>query len=121
VNLSVTDFLRESANFIFLDRPDLFDDETDAFNKLLHAMDTMRETEGSGLTTFGDFMLIRYQDDEVDEWDLVRKLSSILSFHDEDRVWVASHTQDSQALRIDVDLPSPDELEGSDEGLTDEE
>jgi hypothetical protein len=78
-------------------------------------MEAMRETPGSGLTTFGDYMLIRYQDDEVDEWDLVRKISGVLSFHDEDRVWVVQHTTDSKALKYKVDLPSPDDFDEDEE------
>jgi hypothetical protein len=122
VTLSVIDFMKESASFMFLDRPDLYDDESEALDKIVTAMDAMRETAGSGLTTFDDYMLIRYQDDEVDEWDLVRKLSSVLSFHDEERVWVASHTAASQALKFDVDLPSPEDYEAEDDGdLTDDD
>lgn len=121
MTLSVIDFMRESSKFLYHDRPDLYESESAALNKIMSAMDNMRDTPGSGLTTFDDYMLIRYQDDEVDEWDLVRKLSSVLSFHDEDRVWVASHTGASQALRFEVDLPSPEEYEADDEGLTDDD
>jgi hypothetical protein len=115
VTLSVIDFMRESSKFIHKDRPDLYNSEAAALEKILQAMDAMRETPGSGLTSFGDYMLIRYQDDEVDEWDLVRRISSVLSFHDEDRTWIASHTLESQALKFGVDLPSPDDFDPEEE------
>lgn len=111
MTLSVIDFVRESSKFMHADRPDIYESESAALEKIVQAMEAMRQTAGSGLTSFGDYMLIRYQDGEVDEWDLVRRLSSVLSFHDEERVWIASHTRESKALKIKIDLPAPDDFD----------
>jgi hypothetical protein len=105
VSLTVIDWLRESARFMARDRPDLFDEDT-AMQVLDKYMNQMRELPGAGATSFEDYMLLRYVEPGIEEWDLVRRLSSIVSFEDEDNVWVYSHTHDSDALALGVDLPA---------------
>jgi hypothetical protein len=109
--MNVIDFLRESAKFLALDRPDLYTEET-AMDELDRIMNQMRDIPGSGATSFTDYYLLRYTEEGLEEWDLVRKLSSVVSYDDEPGVWVCSFTHGSEALKHGINLPDVlDEIE----------
>src|SRR5919205_3688171 len=110
--LNAIDFMRENSRFMVKARPDLYDDEQEALGDLVSNMDLMRDTLGSGMHTFTSFILIRFVDEDgTEEWEFALKISSMVSFTDEDRVWVYGHTADSGVLKYGVDLPAVDDLD----------
>lgn len=106
MSLNVIDWLRETGAWIAKDRPDIYDAEG-AVEELSEFMDVMRNTPGDGLTSFGDYMLIRHYDEEndIEEWDLVRKISSVVNYFGDGEVWVAGYTEESQTVVPGVNLP----------------
>lgn len=106
------DFLRESAKFMALDRPDIYHNESLALHDISEMMEVMREANESTWTSFASFMLIRHvehfdDNDDVEEWFLVRKISSLAIFPSEGEVQVFGHTKGSGTLKHGVDLVDP--------------
>lgn len=90
--MNVIDFIRESANFMVDDRPDVYSHES-AVEELTHCIDTLREFPDKPLSliTFTSYCLMRFTEDDVEEFILSRKLSSVVLFGEEEQCDVYSH------------------------------
>lgn len=107
------DFLRESAKYMATDRPDLYTPES-ALGELSVTMDKMRDIDGPGWTTFASFMLFKHieefdDNEDVEEWFFMRRISSMAIFPSEGEVQVFGYTKGSGTLKHGVDLLGPDE------------
>lgn len=98
------DFLRQTAEFMAKDRPDIYDVQT-AITDLVNMMDKMRERKESTWTSFASYILmLHYEGDDVEEWNLTRKVSSLTIFEEEEEVLVLGYTKGSGVLKYGVDL-----------------
>lgn len=107
------DFLRETAKFMAKDRPDVYTEES-ALSELSGIMETMRSTNGPGWTTFASFMLFKHieefdDNEDVEEWFFMRRISSLAFFPSEEEVQVFGYTKSSGTLKYGVDLLDPSE------------
>lgn len=81
---SVTDWISQSANYMFKEHPELFDSKEDAVGDLIHALDTLREHGGEqGTILFGPYLMYRIVDEGVEEVFFTRKLASVVLFEEE--------------------------------------
>lgn len=101
---NIIDFMRESAKFMASDRPDVYTPES-ALDELSQMMVRMREQDDDGITGFASYMLIRHIEDGLEEWDLVRKLSTAVIDYDDPEAMVYSHTKNSGVLTTNINLP----------------
>lgn len=105
--MNVIDFIRESANFMVVDRPDVYDYAT-AVEELSLAIDSLREYDVRPVATimFTSYVLARLVEDDTEEYLLARKLAGLVLFEEEETCRAFSY--DSR-----VNLPSVlDEFEG---------
>lgn len=107
--MNVIDFLRESADYLVADRPDVYDHET-AVEELSVAMDSLRDAniEPFSCMMFTSYALMRIYMEGVEEFLLSRKLSSVVLFAEEAQAGAYSYTDE-------IDLPDP--LDTPDNGL----
>lgn len=101
---NIIDFMRESAKFMAADRPDVYTPES-ALDDLSQMMIRMRDQGGDGISSFASYMLIRHEEDGLEEWDLVRKLSTAVIDYDDPEAMVYSHTKNSGVLTSSINLP----------------
>ena len=98
------DFIRETAEFMAKDRPDIYTPQT-AMNDLLVTMDKMRERGEPTWTSFASYILmLHYEGDDVEEWNFTRKVSSLTIFEEEHEVLVLGYTKGSGVLKYGVGL-----------------
>lgn len=107
--LNVVHWLRATGEWIAKDSPDVFTPE-EAVEALTEQMEEMRNLEGSGVSDFSRYMLFRYVDEESDmeEWDLTRKISTVVNYYTDGEVTVFQHTSDSPVISEKVLLPAVD-------------
>lgn len=100
------DWLVKSAEFMFRDRPDIFSSVEDAFEVLDAAYQNLGYYDGSGWQSFCGFILHKHVDeDDVVEYNLAKKISSIDIFPKDHEVSVQGWTEGSGTLKVGVDLP----------------
>lgn len=99
------DFLRETAIFMAKDRPDIYPDGAIAMADLSNMMDKMREFGEPTWTSFASYILfLHYEDEDVEEWTLTRKISSLTFFTEEQECLVLGYTKNSGVLKYGVNL-----------------
>lgn len=104
-------FIRQTAEFMAKDRPDLYDVQT-AISDLVKIMDGMREIGEATWTSFASYILIlTYEDDDIEDWNFTRKISSMTNFEEEEEMLVMGYTKDSGTFLHGVDLPLPGEVD----------
>lgn len=105
--MNVIDWLKESAKYMAVDRPDIYSTET-ALRDLSNYVELLRQVDlPYNWVSFSSYVLLRHVDDGIEEFDLVRKLSSVSLFPEEEINLVFSHTGLSNTLKTGVNLPSP--------------
>lgn len=111
--MNVIDFIRESAVFMSVDRPDIYSPDL-AVRELTEAIEVLRQADKEyGCVMFTSYVLSRIFDDGVEEFLLTRKLSSVLVCEDEQACLVFAFTPE-------VNLPSV--FDGDpDQGLDDDD
>jgi hypothetical protein len=98
--MNMIDWLRATAEWMRKDRPDLFETNADALNALNDMVESVRISTGAreGVET-GGYVLLRSEDDGVEDWTLSKKISSFVLFPEDDEAeafgWVK-----------EVDLPN---------------
>ena len=107
MKLSAIDFMRECSVFMHKDRPDLYETPEDALEDLDGCMNMLRD-EDSNAYSFASFVLIRNDEDGVEEWLLTRKIAVMALFEQEGAVRVYGYTDM-------VDLPDAMNAEQDDE------
>ena len=106
--MNAFDWVNKTAEFMHRDRPDVFKSVQDARSVLSAAYDSLACREGSGWTSFAGFILHKHEEeDEVIEFNLAKKISSIDLFPKDLSCSVHGWTETSGALKVGVDLPSP--------------
>lgn len=104
MSLNAIDFLRECANYLVEDRPDLYDHDT-AVAELSNAMEHLRQfNKPYGAISFSSYLMGRFWDDNVEEFMLTRKLASLVFFEDEEECDVYSYTHDIEGLPHVLDI-----------------
>lgn len=110
MELNVIDFIRESAEFLHTDRPDVYSSVEDAVTELTRCMDSIDGSDG-GWISFTSYVLFRHEEDGMIEWNLTRKLSSVTLFEPEEECLVLGYTDNSGTLKYGINLPSPNGLD----------
>ena len=113
--MNLIDFMRETAEFMAVDRPDVYTVEL-AVKELDHAIETLRHCDlPYGCVMFTSYMLSRIQDEEMEEFLLTRKVSSAIIDSEEGDCLVFAYTDA-------VNLPSVNDPQlGEDEPLDDDD
>lgn len=99
MKLNMIDWLRETAKFMAADSPDVYDSPEEAVSDLDQAMLLLRET-GVNCFSFGPYVIIRGEEEGIEEFLLSRKVSIVALFIPEEETRVYGYTDE-------VDLPSP--------------
>lgn len=87
------------------DRPDIYD-TAGAMEELDSMMNNLRDN-GDSIVMFSSYALVRFSfEDDEEEFMLLKKISSVNTFDDEDGALVLSHTQGTNTLNTHVNLPS---------------
>src|SRR5690349_7285291 len=107
-------WMTETAKFMAKDRPDLYDDETEAFADLSKIYDAMADTEGPTWTSWAGFNLVKHEEDGIVEWDFTKKISTCAIFVDEGVCDVYGWTSKSGTIKHGVELPSPSDINWED-------
>ena len=111
--MNVIDFIRETAEFMANDRPDVYSPEL-AVRELTQAIEVLRDSNlPVGCVMFTSYLLNRVLDDGVEEFLLTRKVSSVLVCEEEESCLVFGFTDE-------INLPNINHV-GPDEGLDDDD
>lgn len=106
--MNVIDWLSKSAEFMSVDRNDLYPTASVALVELCRYVDYLRDADlPYNWVSFSAYVLFRTLDDGVEDFMLTRKLSSVTLFEDAEESLVFSHTTLSTAVQPGVDLPGP--------------
>lgn len=105
---NMIDFFRETAKYMYLDRPDVFSDPLDAYTTLTRWHEDMEAIPGSCVASTGGFMFVKSEiHDDIFEYALTRIISTAANFMYENEVVVLGWTATSGTLKQGVDLPEP--------------
>ena len=97
--MNVIDWLRASADYMVADRPDVYDQET-ALEELSLGIESLREyAQPYACLMFTSYMLSRVLEEDVEEFFLTRKVSSLILFGEEEACRVYGHLDE-------ISLPS---------------
>ena len=94
--MNVIDWLRATADYLVADRPDVYENQAEALNELMVAMDALREDDVPKVATisFSSYLLTRLEDEGLEEFILSRKAASLALFQPEGECTALAHISD---------------------------
>lgn len=105
--MNVIDFVRETAEYMANDRPDLYDHEK-AVNEIWSQVEALREFGlDLGIVSFSSYFIIREFDDGVESFTFTKKISGFLLCEEEEDSRVFSYDEE-------VNLPHISDVFGED-------
>lgn len=91
--MNTIDWLRESGKFLAFDRPDVYEGPAEAVAELSHIIERLRHINIEPVSSimFTSYVMTRIVEDDVEEFLLSRKLSTLCIFPEEEVVTAISH------------------------------